>query len=162
MTEYKPRGIVILNELNAVTADGIPFATIQPRDAEGLPLISGLSPEMFNTSPQDKLIGRYWISQAIELAHYIKTSDLLKSRRLSEIHISPTGRYEVMLDQIRVVLGSDLLRERILEVERIIKHLNQKQVGAAYILLSDDLNRAIVKEIPLHAVDAESANPSIP
>ena len=67
-----------------------------------------------------------------------------------------------MLDQIRVVLGSDLLRERILEVERIIKHLNQKQVGAAYILLSDDLNRAIVIEIPLHAVDAESANPSIP
>ena len=149
----------MLNELRAVTADGIPFATIQPQDAAGLPLISGLSPEMFNASPQDKLIGRYWISQAIKLAHYIKTSHLLESRKLSEIHISPTGRYEVMLDQIRVVLGSDMLRERILEVERILEHLSQKGVSAAYILLSDDLNRAIVKEVPLSSAEVESTQP---
>ena len=160
--EYEPRGVVVLNELKAVTADGMPFATVQPQEVEGLPLISGLSPDTFNTSPQDQLIGRYWISQAIELAHYINTSDLLKSRQLSEIHISPTGRYEVMLNQIRVVLGTDMLRERILEVERILEHLAQKQVSAAYILLSDDLNRAIVKEIPLTAVDTESGNTVLP
>jgi cell division septal protein FtsQ len=160
--EYQPKGVVVLNELMAVTADGVPFATIQPRDAEGLPLISGLSPDLFNTSPQDKLIGRYWISRAIELAHHIKSSKLLEHRKLSEIHISPTGRYEVLLDHIRVVLGSDMLRERILEVERILEHLSQKQVSAAYILLSDDLNRAIVKETPLSATDTESNNPSVP
>ena len=162
ISEYVPRGVVVLNELKAVTAEGMPFATIQPRDAEGLPLISGLSPEMFNTSPQDKLIGRYWIAQAIELANYIKTSKLLENRTLSEIHVSPTGRYEVMLDQIRVVLGSDMLKERILEVERILEHLSQKQVSAAYILLSDDLNRAIVKETTLSDTEAEVSASSTP
>ena len=55
-----------------------------------------------------------------------------------------------------------MLRERILEVERILEHLAQKQVSAAYILLSDDLNRAIVKEIPLTAVDTESGNTVLP
>ena len=79
--------------------------------------------------------------------------------KLSEIHISSTGRYEVMLDQIRVVLGSDMLRERILEVERILEHLSQKGVSAAYILLSDDLNRAIVKEVPLSSAEVESTQP---
>ena len=61
-----------------------------------------------------------------------------------------------MLDKIRISLGLDMLKERLIEVERILKQLDRKGVNAAYILLSDDLNRAIVKEIPITADDTES------
>lgn len=147
--EHKPRGVIMLEELKAVTADGIPFATVSPQEAEDLTLISGLPPEIFQGSPEDKLVGHYWIAQAIKLAAYVKTSKLLDhGRLLSEVHIAPTGRFEIMLNKIRIILGSDLLRERILEVERILDHLDQRGTSAAYILLSDDLNRAIIKEVP--------------
>lgn len=154
VSEYQPQGVITLKDLRAVTAEGVPFATVQPQDLKGLPLISGVPPAMFQGSPHDKLIGQYWISSAIELSRYIQSSEILKSRALSDIHISETGQFEVMLDQIRVVLGADLLRERILELERILEHLDHKGVSAAYILLSDDLKRAIVKEVPLQATSA--------
>ena len=86
----------------------------------------------------------------------IKNLGLDKQRKLSDIHISRTGRYEIMLDKIRISLGLDMLKERLIEVERILKQLDRKGVNAAYILLSDDLNRAIVKEIPITADDTES------
>ena len=147
--EHKPRGVIMLDDLYAVTADGIPFAIVTPQEAEGLPLISGLTPDTFKSSPEDQLIGQYWISRAIKLATYINMSKLLDhGRQLSEVHIAPTGRFEVMLNHIRIILGADLLRDRVLEVERILAHLDSRGVTAAYILLSDDLNRAIIREIP--------------
>ena len=154
--EHQATAIAVLDELKVVNSDGLPFASVLPSEVKELPLISGLPPEMFNHSQKEKLIGQYWLSQGIELARLIKSLDLDKQRKLSDIHISRTGRYEIMLDKIRISLGLDMLRERLIEVERILKQLDRKGVNAAYILLSDDLNRAIVKEIPITADDAES------
>ena len=60
-----------------------------------------------------------------------------------------------MLDKIRISLGVDMLKDRLAEVEKIMDNLDRKGVTAAYILLSDDLNRAIVKEIPITADDSD-------
>lgn len=155
LVEHQATAIAVLDELKVVNSDGLPFASISPSEANNLPLISGLPPEMFNHSQKERLIGQYWLSQGIELARLIKSLGLDKNRKLSDIHISRTGRYEVMLDKIRVSLGLDMLKERLIEVERILNQLDRKGVNAAYILLSDDLNRAIVKEIPITADDAE-------
>ena len=156
LIEHQATAIAVLDELKVVNSDGLPFASVLPSEVKNLPLISGLPPEMFNHSQKEKLIGQYWLSQGIELARLIKSLGLDKQRKLSDIHISRTGRYEIMLDKIRISLGLDMLKERLIEVERILKQLDRKGVNAAYILLSDDLNRAIVKEIPITADDTES------
>ena len=156
VTEHKAKAIAVLDELKVVNADGQPFASILPSEIQDLPLISGLPPEIFNRSKKEELIGQYWLSQGIKLAQQIKSIGLDKQRKLSDIHISETGRYEIMLDKIRISLGLDMLKERLIEVEKILNQLDSKGVTAAYILLSDDLNRAIVKEIPITADDTES------
>lgn len=153
--EYKPAGVAILDEMTVVTEQGLPFAKISPAEIGDLPLISGIDPQMFNGSPKLALIGQYWISSAVRLAQDVKASGLTRSRRLSEVYISKTGRYELMLDQVRISLGSDMLKDRLVQLEKILGHLEKKGVTAAYILLSDDLNRAIVKEVPITAEDIE-------
>ena len=153
--EYKATAIAVLDELKAVSAEGIPFATVSPSEIGDLPLISGIDPEMFKSSQKAMYIGQYWLTQGIELARLVRQSRLSDTKRLSDIHISQTGRYEIMLDKIRISLGVDMLKDRLAEVEKIMDNLDRKGVTAAYILLSDDLNRAIVKEIPITADDSD-------
>lgn len=158
LTEYIATAVAVLDELKVVNAEGIPFATISPSEIGNFPLISGISPDMFNSSQKALYIGQYWLTQGIELARLVQNSRLSETKKLSDIHISKTGRYEIMLDRIRISLGVDMLKDRLSEVEEIMDNLDQKGVTAAYILLSDDLNRAIVKEIPITAEDAEPAS----
>ena len=154
--EYKATAIAVLDELKAVSADGIPFATVSPSEIGDLPLISGIDPEMFKSSQKASYIGQYWLTQGIKLSRLVHQSRLSDTKKLSDIHISQTGRYEIMLDKIRISLGVDMLKDRLAEVEKIMDNLDRKGVTAAYILLSDDLNRAIVKEIPITADDSDS------
>ena len=158
LTEYIATAVAVLDELKVVNAEGIPFATISPSEIGNFPLISGISPDMFNSSQKALYIGQYWLTQGIELARLVQNSRLSETKKLSDIHISKTGRYEIMLDRIRISLGVDMLKDRLSEVEEIMDNLDRKGVTAAYILLSDDLNRAIVKEIPITAEDAEPAS----
>ena len=153
--EFIPAGVAILDQIMAVTRDGIPFAQVKPSELQGLPIISGIDPAMFKSSPKQALIGRYWIANALQLANDVSQTRLTERRQLSEVYVSKTGRYEIMLDKIRISLGADMLRDRLREVERIVLHLDKKGVGAAYILLSDDLNRAIVKEQPITAEELD-------
>ncbi len=155
VTEYRASAIAVLDELYLVTPEGLPFAPASSTDiGVNLPMISGVDPALFNSSQKASLIGRYWLRKGIELAQLVKRSRLGSSHHLSDVHISQTGRYEIMLNKIRIVLGTDMLSERLSKVEDIIDRLNRKGVTAAYILLSDDLNRAIVKESSITVDDA--------
>lgn len=160
VTEYQAAAIAVLDELYLVTPNGIPFALARPTDLNSeLPMISGVAAELFKQSQKSSLIGQYWLKRGIELAGLVKQSGLTRNHHLSDIHISETGRYEIILDNIRISLGTDLLVERLAKVEELLNRLERKGVSAAYILLSDDLNRAIVKEVAIPPQESKDRRP---
>ena len=143
--EYRAAAIAVLDELYLVTPNGVPFAPARASDLNGeLTMISGVSAELFKQSQKSSLIGHYWLKRGIELSTLVKESGLPASHRLSDVHISETGPTRSSLIRLGSRLGL-ILVERLAKVNRLLNRLERKGVSAAYILLSDDLSRAIVK-----------------
>jgi cell division septal protein FtsQ len=143
--EKKTQGVALLDSLMAIDENGLPFVAITPKERKGLPIISGLPKSLFD-HPDTKMIGQLLMKKAIYVYSLYEKSNLKKYKKLSDIYISQTGRIELMLDHTRVSLGNDHFRQRIQYLEKILSYLAHQDSDVSYILLSEDLNRAIIQE----------------
>ncbi len=143
--EKKTRGVALLDSLMAIDENGMPFVAITPKERKELPIISGLPKSLFD-DPDTKMIGQLLMKKAIYVHSLYEKSNLKKYKKLSDIYISQTGRIELMLDHTRVSLGNDHFKQRIQYLEKILSYLAHQDSDVSYILLSEDLNRAIIQE----------------
>ena len=146
--ERTAAGVVVLEELFLVGDDGHPFVKPSAGEAHGLPLITGLSRADWSADP-DAAASR--IRAALALARRYERLPIARKRPLSDVRLAPGGRMELMLGQMRVALGSTDFEEKLMRLVLIDRQLSKKNMDASYVLLSDDLARAIVKETPLAA-----------
>ncbi len=143
--EKKTKGVALLGSLMAVDESGMPFVAITPKERKNLPIISGLPQSIFD-DPKTQKIGQLLMSKAIYTYELYEKSNLKKYKKLSDIYVSQTGRIELMLDHTRVSLGNDHFKQRIAYLEKILGYLYEQDRNVSYILLSEDLSKAIVEE----------------
>ena len=155
--ENQPVGVAVLDQLMAVDESGYPFAPVKAQEVIGLPLLSGVSPKFFKKGKAAH-IGQRLLVRGLKIAHLYQESSLIKLKPLSGVYIAETGRVELMLNHTRVSLGQTNFSKRLAHLEQILKHIKNKGVDSSYILLSEDLNRAIVNEIPLKLENMEAIN----
>lgn len=142
--ERKPEGVVVLGGLYLVDSTGIPFVKPTPKEAANLPLITGLDRETYQADPH---AAHARIREALALARHYVRGDL--KRPLSNVHLGDGGRMELIVGRTRVVLGRSGHEDKLRAAERVFAQLAKRKMDAAYILLSEDERRAIVKEVPL-------------
>ena len=160
LSERKIAGVAALDQLMAVDASGVPIAPMSASEAQGLPILSGVSPDFFKEGGEDH-IGHHLLARGLKIAKLYEESQLTRLRPLSEIYIAETGRIELMLNQTRVSLGKNNFKPSLNKLEKILLHLKRRGVDASYILLSEDQTRAIVREIPIK-IDGLDANNTSP
>ena len=162
LEERVPHAVLVLNELRVIDEEGLPFARIEAYEAAGLPVVSGVPSDLFE-SESTLEVGRYLARLGLSVSRLYASSPLAALRPLSEVYIAETGYMELILQRTRVFLGRrdfevDLERQLLRhfeDLERVLLELQRKGVDAQYVLLSADSTRAIVQETPLH-IDEES------
>ncbi|MEE2643716.1 MAG: FtsQ-type POTRA domain-containing protein [Myxococcota bacterium] len=143
--EHQLTGVALLDGFWGLNEKGVPFTPLSVQKIAGLPLITGLTRELFNVEPE---VGRRLFSRALELSRLYQDHPFSIGQRLSNLHITPVGRLELLLERTRVSLGKDRLGERLERAGRLLVHLDQEGREPEYLILSDDLNRVLVKEAP--------------
>lgn len=144
--ERRPAGVVVIGELFLVDDDGHPFVKPGRGEAAGLPLVTGLSRAQWSAD-RDASAAR--VRAALALARSYQRLPLSTLRPLSDVHIGAGGRMELMLGRTRVTMGRHDFEEKLVRLVEIDRSLRKRNMDASYVLLSDDLKRAIVMEKPL-------------
>ena len=141
--ERRLAGVALLDGFWGLDEGGRPFVRLSAQEVLGYPLITGLDQESFSTEPE---VGRRLFYRALELARLYADRPFPIDQRLSNLHITSVGRLELLLEQTRVSLGRDRLGERLERASLLLERLEREGRRPEYLILSDDLSRAIVKE----------------
>jgi cell division protein FtsQ len=129
--EWKPAGIVALDKLYYVDAEGVVFKTVGPTDPVDLPFITGLRAAglpLQDRFTQDKL------AQVIALAHEVERANL----RLSEIRFVPDGEIILYPASVRVPLtmGWGDWSDKLARLKRFLKEWHGQEADFAGVDLS--------------------------
>ncbi len=144
--ERRPAGVVVIGELFLTDDRGRPFVKPSKGEAAGLPLVTGLSRAEWSA---DREAAAARIRAALALARSYGRLPLAALRPLSDVRLGPGGRMELMLGQTRVAMGRGDFDSKLLRLVEIDRSMRKRKMDASYVLLSDDLKRAIVMEKPL-------------
>lgn len=144
LTERIPAAVVALGSLYVVDADGQPFIRATPEQAQGLPLVTGLDREQYETNPVET---RALVRDALALGRLYQRSELAAAHPLSNVHVGEGGRLELMLGKSRIVMGQGDFRAKLDRLARIYETLGQRGMEAAYVLMDEKGQRSIVKEV---------------
>jgi cell division septal protein FtsQ len=146
VTPRVPAAVVAMSGLYLVDAAGQPFVHPEPEQVKDLPLITGLTRPEYEADPEGS---RARLVTAMSLARLYQATPMAASRPLGSVHLAPGERYELMLGRTRVSLGRDEHRRKLMDLARVLEKLKSRNMDAAYILLDEAGQRAIVKEIPV-------------
>ena len=144
ITERQPAAVVSLGSLYVVDGSGEPFVRALPGDVESLPLITGIDRVAYEENPQ---LIKSWVRNALALGRLYGHSPLAENRPLGNVNISEGGRLELMLDRTRIVMGYESFPLKLERLARIYDDLSKRKSDAAWILLDEEAERAVVKEI---------------
>ena len=141
--ERKPVAVVALESLYLVDAEGKVFANTADLDELPSLVITGLSKDDFQSAPETF---KATVRTALALERLFQQSEAAEYGHLDSVHVGMSGRWELMLGSTHVILGTDRIEERLSYLADVLRTLNERKVGAEYIMLAPELNRAIVKE----------------
>ena len=141
--EREPVALVALDELYLVDAEGKVFAEASDVSSLPEPVITGLNKALLKSEPD---VFKKRVRTALALDRLYRQSAVSTYRRLDSIHAAESGRWELMLGATHVILGEDRFDERLSYLAEVLKTIQERKVGAEYIMIAPELNRAIVKE----------------
>ena len=143
LIERVPSAVVTLGHLYVVDGSGEPFVRASPEDVENLPLVTGLDRAAYEENPD---LSRSWIRNALALGRLYAQSTLADTRPLGNLNIGPGGELELMVGHTRIVMGTGLFPLKLDRVQRIYADLGARKSDAAWILLDEKGERAVVRE----------------
>jgi cell division protein FtsQ len=146
-------GVLVLEQLYLVDGAGLPFVQPKPAEVGALPLVTGLDRSTYEADPE---AAHERIRLALAVARQYAHQPLAARRPLSNVHLAAGGRLELQLGRTRVALGHRVTSQTMQALERVFTQLGARTMDAAYILLSEDRDRAIVKEIPMKSAISAS------
>jgi hypothetical protein len=143
LIERVPSAVVTLGHLYVVDGSGEPFVRASAEDVESLPLVTGLDRAVYEETPE---LSKSWIRNALALGRLYGRSTLSETRPLGNLNIGPGGELELMVGHTRIVMGSGLFPLKLDRLQRIYSDLGARKSDAAWILLDEKGERAIVRE----------------
>ncbi len=151
--ERAPAGVLVLDELYLVDGAGAAFVAAQPAQVAAYTLVTGMDRSFYEAEPA---AAQAQVREALAVARLYARHSLSDRHPLSNVHLGDGGRIELQLSRTRVVLGHENWNKKLTQLERIFEQLQARNMDAAYVLLSEDLERAIVKEIPTRSAISAS------
>jgi cell division protein FtsQ len=137
VTERKPAAIVAIGDTVFATAEGEPFAKLQPDDPLDLPLVTGLSPDDLATDREGAV---RTIRKAIDLAAEYERSEAARRASLEEVHVSPEGAFTLVVGHsgLELVLGGPPFRRKLDQAARLFAELDRRGARGDVIMLDND------------------------
>jgi len=125
VTERRPAALVALDETYLAAADGTPFKKLDADDPVDLPVVTGITPELYggDRDGATRAIGR-----AIDLAAEYDRSPLGKRAPLQEVHVGADGRFTLVVGHagIELVLGGAPFRRKLDLASRVVGELERR------------------------------------
>ena len=137
ITERKPAAIVALGDTVFATAEGEPFAKLQPEDPLDLPLVTGVSPDDVAADREGAV---RTIRRAIDLAAEYDRSDVARRAPLEEVHVAPDGAFTLVVGHggLELVLGGPPFRRKLDQAARVFAELDRRGARGDVIMLDND------------------------
>jgi hypothetical protein len=136
--------VVSLGSLYVVDGSGEPYVRALPADVELMPLITGIDRAAYEENPE---LIKSWVRNALALGRLYGQNALAEAHPLGNVNIAEGGRLELMLDRTRIVMGYEQFPLKLERLARIYGDLAKRKSDAAWILLDEEGERAVVKEI---------------
>jgi cell division protein FtsQ len=137
VTERKPAALVALGDTVFATAEGEPFAKLQPDDPLDFPLVTGLSPDDLATDREGAV---RTIRKAIDLAAEYDRAEVARRAPLQEVHVSPEGSFTLVVGHsgVELVLGGPPFRRKLDQAARVFADLDRRGARGDVIMLDND------------------------
>jgi cell division protein FtsQ len=146
VTERRAAALVALDETYLATADGVPFKVLEPEDPVDLPLVTGVTPELFGV---DRDGATHAIGRAIDLAAEYERSALAKRAPLQEVHVGADGRFALIVGHagMELVLGGPPFRRKLDLASRVVAELERRGGKADAVMLDSEArpDRVVVR-----------------
>lgn len=137
VTERKAAAIVALGDTVFATAEGEPFAKLQPEDPLDLPLVTGLSSDELAADREGTV---RTIRRAIDLAAEYEHADVARRAPLEEVHVAPDGAFTLVVGHggLELVLGGPPFRRKLDQAARVFAELDRRGARGDVIMLDND------------------------
>ena len=145
LQERVPAAVVSMDGLYFVDETGRPFVRPTPQEITGHSILTGLNRTDFEQDPE---LTHKKVRDALALLRAYQQRKLLSNDYASSIHIKWDGGIEIILGRTRVDFGQTGYEEKLERLDMVLHRLESRRRDAAYILLDDTGNRAIVREVP--------------
>ncbi|APR99687.1 cell division protein FtsQ/DivIB [Pajaroellobacter abortibovis] len=135
--EQEVGGIVALGDCYLVSRQGKVFKKLEPGDPTNLPVIVGLTKEMF---AGDRLGAEQLLRRALDLAMDYEHGPLARRSLLQQIDISPNRMYTLIIGDppIAVALGFPPFRRKIQQAILVFAELERRGARAKAIMLDNE------------------------
>ena len=137
VTERKPAAMVALGDTVLATADGEPFAKLQPDDPLDLPLVTGVSADAL---ADDREGAMRTIRRAIDLAAEYDHCEVARRAPLEEVHVAPDGAFTLVVGHggLELVLGGPPFRRKLDQAARVFAELDRRGARGDVVMLDND------------------------
>lgn len=156
ITEHQPQAIISLGDLYLLDRDGHPFKRLQPGDALDLPLVTGVSREVYVANPAAAAESFRRALAAAE-AH----ARVAKAEQISEVHVGARTLTLITARGTEVRLGEDVSPEKLARLSRVRAELERRGLSAEVIHLDNRVRPGWVA-VKLSTSPSERRSGSIP
>lgn len=154
--ERSPAALVAAGGLYLASADGTLFKRAEPGDPVDLPVVTGLSRELFRERPDG---ARQEVRDALALIGDLESAQLGSASRLQEVHHDDTGDLSVMLGGTYVWLGRGPYRSKLSRLRVVLGELRRRGLEPSEVHLESDRHP---ERVTVRAHTASAAEPSPP
>jgi cell division septal protein FtsQ len=132
VTERRPAGVILLDQLYYIDAQGVIFARVPKGFEIEYPILTGLHRDDFKTHPQQA-----WklVSRALRATGLLDRGDVLSQKDISEIHVDKASGITIYTDHgaVGIILGFEGYEAKWKRLVKVWKHLRQEPLKPAYI-----------------------------
>lgn len=154
--ERTPAALVAAGGLYLASADGTLFKRAEPGDPVDLPVVTGLSRELFRERPDG---ARQEVRDALALMGDLESAQLGSGQRLHEVHHDDTGDLSVMLGGTYVWLGRGPYRSKLSRLRVVLGELRRRGLEPSEVHLESDRHP---ERVTVRAHTASAAEPAPP
>lgn len=135
LEERTAAAVVSVGGLYLSSPDGTLFKRLEPGDPIDLPVLTGLSREVFRDDPD---AAHEQVRDALALVADLASVRVGRALHLSEVHREPNGDLSMVLDGTYVWLGSGPYRAKLTRLRVVLAELRHRGLDATEVHLETD------------------------
>lgn len=133
--ERRPAAVLSAGALYLVAEDGEVFKRVAVGDPTDLPVITGISRELYANDPLD---ARAAVLDALAVLADVNATSLSARSRVDEVHREATGELSILIDGTYVWLGRGAYRAKLTRLRIVQNELRRRGLRAAEVHLEGE------------------------